>query len=98
MKLKSASNQTKTLLREADGQLISKAALMEVLDRNLILAGVKITVRRYNTILTELGFELDDSISPIMHGAAVKKRAAREVEMDYVDPSDRWGAFRNDEA
>ena len=66
MEIKLESNQTKTLLREADKQLISKATLMEVFDRNLALAGVKITVRRYNTILTELGFELDDSISPIM--------------------------------
>lgn len=38
---------------------ISKEKLMEVLNRNFALAGIKITVRRYNTILTELGFQLE---------------------------------------
>ena len=43
-----------------NGVVITRDQLAEVLDRNLELAGVKITVRRYNTILTELGFTLDD--------------------------------------
>ncbi len=38
---------------------ISKEKLMEVLDRNFEEAKVKVTVGRYNKILTDLGFELE---------------------------------------
>lgn len=43
---------------------IPRATMMAVLDRNLDLAGVKLTVRRYNTILTELGYSLDEIPPP----------------------------------
>jgi hypothetical protein len=40
------------------GRLITRGRLMKVLDRNLAEAGVQLTIRRYNTILTDLGFRL----------------------------------------
>lgn len=37
---------------------VSLDDLMRVLDRNFAQAGIQITARRYNKILTELGFSL----------------------------------------
>jgi hypothetical protein len=39
---------------------ISRKRFMEILDRNLAESGERLTVRRYNKILTDLGFELED--------------------------------------
>jgi hypothetical protein len=44
--------------RPAGAQYLTREALMEVLDRNLKEASVELTTRRYNTILTGLGFPL----------------------------------------
>jgi hypothetical protein len=45
---------------------ISRERLMQVLDKNFKAAGIQITVRRYNQIVTDLGFALDDygSVTP----------------------------------
>jgi hypothetical protein len=40
-------------------RLITRRTLMQVLDRNFADAGIQITVRRYNQILTDLGYRLD---------------------------------------
>ena len=42
------------------GMLITRKKLMKVLDKVFLKQGVKITVRGYNEILTDLGFELDN--------------------------------------
>ncbi len=41
---------------------ITKKKLIAVLDRNFREAGVRVTVRRYNRILTDLGFELERGV------------------------------------
>ncbi len=42
----------------------TREKLMQVLDRNFKHAGIRITVRRYNKILEELGFELLERPKP----------------------------------
>lgn len=49
-------------LVEHESIKISRAQFMIVLDLNLKEAGIKITVARYNQILTDLGFHLTNTI------------------------------------
>jgi hypothetical protein len=41
-------------------RVISRAHLMRTLDQNFESAGVRLTVGRYNQILADLGFDLED--------------------------------------
>jgi hypothetical protein len=41
-------------------RLISRRQVIQVLDRNFQEANMQMTVRRYNTILTDLGFTLTE--------------------------------------
>ena len=50
----------KCLLVRREIRVVSRRRLMAVLDSNFEEAGVRITVRRYNQILTDLGFHLED--------------------------------------
>lgn len=71
---------------------IPRATMMAVLDRNLELAGVKLTVRRYNTILAELGYSLDEIPPPpyrtFYDMPTPVEDSAREVAPPHLLPAD----------
>ena len=48
-------------IRRKGRKPITKQRMIAVLDRNFAEAGINITVRRYNKILTDLGFRLSNS-------------------------------------
>ena len=55
---------------------ITRDAFINILDKRLEEAGIRITVRRCNSILTDMGFELDEPDGQIVSG---KPETSQEV-------------------
>ena len=58
--MKNLIRRVKNFLVRNELRIVSRRRLMTTLDRNFEEAGVRVTVRRYNEILEELGFHLEE--------------------------------------